>query len=46
MGTLDGAVDAEIDVAASVNGMARVIERYRDSGRHHYLDYLGNRWPW
>lgn len=46
MGTLDGAVDAEIDVAASVNDMARVIERYRDSGRHHYLDYLGNRWPW
>ncbi|WP_413742769.1 SDR family oxidoreductase [Sodalis sp. RH15] len=46
MGTLDGAVEAEIDVNTSVNGMAEVIDRYRHSGQHHYLDYLGNRWPW
>ncbi|WP_213992903.1 hypothetical protein [Sodalis sp. dw_96] len=46
MGTLDGTVEAEIDVNTSVNGMAEVIERYRGSGRHHYLDYLGNRRPW
>lgn len=46
MGTLDGAVQAEIDVETSVRGVADVVERYRNSGESLYLDYAGERWPW
>lgn len=46
MGTLDGAVQAEIDVETSVRGVADVVERYRNSGESLFLDYAGERWPW
>lgn len=46
MGTLDGTVQAEIDVETSVRGVADVVERHRNSGQNLYLDYAGERWPW
>lgn len=46
MGTLDGTVDAEIDVKTSVNGMISVIEQHRDARSHLFLDYENNSWPW
>lgn len=46
MGTLDGTVDAEIDVLTSVAGVADVVERHRHSGRHLYLDYQGKPLQW
>ncbi|MBD1550519.1 SDR family oxidoreductase [Pseudomonas typographi] len=46
MGTLDGTVEAEIDVDASVRGVADVVEHHRHSGEHLYLDYEDRRWPW
>ncbi|TCB97825.1 SDR family oxidoreductase [Kosakonia quasisacchari] len=46
MGTLDGTVDAEIDVKTSVNGMISVIEQHRNARSHLFLDYENNSWPW
>ncbi|MEN0581562.1 hypothetical protein AAIG39_21535 [Phytobacter palmae] len=46
MGTLDGAVEAEIDVKTSVNGMVDVIELHRNDKEHLFLDYENNIWPW
>jgi len=46
MGTLDGAVEAEIDVKTSVNGMVDVIELHRNDKKHLFLDYENNSWPW
>lgn len=46
MGTLDGAVEAEIDVKTSVNGMVDVIELHRNDKKHLFLDYENNTWPW
>ncbi|WP_072440754.1 SDR family oxidoreductase [Kosakonia radicincitans] len=46
MGTLDGTVDAEIDVSTSVNGMVSVIEQHRNARSHLFLDYENNSWPW
>lgn len=46
MGTLDGTVEAEIDVATSVEGMADVLEQHRYANDHLYLDYKGESWPW
>ncbi|WP_410012446.1 SDR family oxidoreductase [Sodalis sp. RH24] len=46
MGTLDGRVAAEIDVLTSVTGVADVVEHYRHSGQHLYLDYQGKPLPW
>ena len=46
MGTLDGAVEAEIDVNTSVNGMVEVIELHRNDRKHLFLDYENNTWPW
>lgn len=46
MGTLDGTVDAEIDVKTSVNGMIGVIEQHRNAASHLFLDYENNSWPW
>ncbi|MBF6636224.1 SDR family oxidoreductase [Rouxiella silvae] len=46
MGTLDGAVEAEIDVKTSVEGMADVIEKHRHDNTHLYLDYENKTWPW
>lgn len=46
MGTLDGAVEAEIDVKTGVNGMVDVIELHRNDKEHLFLDYENNIWPW
>ncbi len=46
MGTLDGAVEAEIDVKTSVNGMISVIEQHRNDRNHLFIDYANNIWPW
>ncbi|SFF27909.1 NAD(P)-dependent dehydrogenase, short-chain alcohol dehydrogenase family [Phytobacter palmae] len=46
MGTLDGAVEAEIEVKTSVNGMVDVIELHRNDKEHLFLDYENNIWPW
>ncbi|MEY8711342.1 SDR family oxidoreductase [Mangrovibacter phragmitis] len=46
MGSLDGAVEAEIDVKTSVNGMVNVIELHRNDKKHLFLDYENNTWPW
>lgn len=46
MGTLDGAVNAEIDVQTSVQGMIDVIARHRNDKQHLFLDYEDNSWPW
>lgn len=46
MGTLDGTVQAEIDVQTSVKGVADVVESHRNCEQHLYLDYQGKSWPW
>lgn len=46
MGTLDGAVQAEIDVATSVRGVADQLELAMGSGEHRYLDYRGEPLAW
>ncbi|WP_237680792.1 SDR family oxidoreductase [[Erwinia] mediterraneensis] len=46
MGTLDGAVEAEIDVKTSVNGMVDVIALHRNDKKHLFLDFENNTWPW
>lgn len=46
MGTLDGAVEAEISVEESVTGVASVVEENMGSGKNLYLDYKGNHLPW
>lgn len=46
MGTLDGAVEAEIDIRTSVKGMTDVIEQHRYDKNHLFLDYENNTWPW
>ena len=46
MGTLDGTVEAEIELEPSVRGVADVVERHRLSGEHLYLDYQGKPLAW
>ena len=46
MGTLNGAVEAEIDIGTSVKGMTDVIEQHRNDKDHLFLDYENNTWPW
>lgn len=46
MGTLDGAVEPEIELETSVKGVADVVERHMGSGENIYLDYEGTRLPW
>ena len=46
MGTLDGTVEAEIEIEPSIQGIAQVVERHAGSGDNLYLDYLGNPLPW
>ncbi|EFP0623421.1 SDR family oxidoreductase [Escherichia coli] len=46
MGTLNGAVEAEIDVKTSVNGMIDIIELHRNDKKHLFLDYENNILPW
>ncbi|QHI97482.1 SDR family NAD(P)-dependent oxidoreductase [Xylophilus rhododendri] len=46
MGTLDGTVEAEIEVEPSVEGILQVVERHAGSGDNRYLDYQGAALPW
>jgi NAD(P)-dependent dehydrogenase (short-subunit alcohol dehydrogenase family) len=46
MGTLDGAVEAEISVGDSVKGMAQVLTAHAGTGRNLYLDWQGQTLPW
>lgn len=46
MGTLDGAIEPEIELEPSVRGVADVVEKYMRTGENLYLDYEDNRLPW
>lgn len=46
MGTLDGAVEPEIELETSVQGVADVVERHIGSGKNLYLDYMDALLPW
>lgn len=46
MGTLDGAVEAEISVQESVEGMAQVLSAHMGNGQNLYLDWKGRSLPW
>ncbi|OLP62663.1 hypothetical protein BJF93_07175 [Xaviernesmea oryzae] len=46
MGTLNGAVNAEISVDESVRGMAQVLAAQAGTRRSLYLDWQGNLLPW
>lgn len=46
MGTLNGKLDAEIELEPSVRGVANVVERHMGSGKHLYLDWEGKELPW
>ena len=46
MGTLDGAVAAEIELEPSVRGVADVVERHAGSGENRYLDWQGRSLDW
>ncbi|MBA8879646.1 SDR family NAD(P)-dependent oxidoreductase [Phyllobacterium myrsinacearum] len=46
MGTLDGAIEPEIEVEPSVRGVADVVETHMGTGENLYLDYQNNRLDW
>jgi NAD(P)-dependent dehydrogenase (short-subunit alcohol dehydrogenase family) len=46
MGTLDGTVEAEIELEESVTGVADVLDRHRGTGVNRYLDWRGHVLPW
>lgn len=46
MGTLDGTVEAEIELEPSVQGVADVVVKHLGSGENLYLDYQDNRLQW
>lgn len=46
MGTLDGTVEAEIEVEESVNGLYRVLDQHAGSGENLYIDWTGAKLPW
>ena len=46
MGTLDGTVDAEIELEPSVYGVADVVERHRGSGQNLYRDWQDQPLDW
>ena len=46
MGTLDGTVDAEIELKPSVRGVADVVERHMGSGENLYLDWQDRPLAW
>jgi NAD(P)-dependent dehydrogenase (short-subunit alcohol dehydrogenase family) len=46
MGTLNGAVQAEITVEESVKGVAAVLEQRMGSGENSFVDYQNRIWPW
>jgi NAD(P)-dependent dehydrogenase (short-subunit alcohol dehydrogenase family) len=46
MGTLDGTVEAEMELGPSVTGVADVVERHRGSGENLYLDWEDKALAW
>ncbi|WP_411906707.1 SDR family NAD(P)-dependent oxidoreductase [Rhizobium mayense] len=46
MGTLDGTVEAEIELEPSVRGVADVVEHHMGSSENLYLDWQGQPLPW
>ncbi|CAN5529365.1 SDR family oxidoreductase [soil metagenome] len=46
MGTLDGAVEPEIELEPSVRGVADVVELHMGSGHSLYVDYMNRPLPW
>ena len=46
VGTLDGAVETEIELEPSVRGVADVVEGHMGSALNLYLDYLDTPLPW
>lgn len=46
MGTLNGTVEAEIEIEPSVRGVADVVTKHMASGENLYLDYQGNHLDW
>ncbi|MGE7370378.1 SDR family NAD(P)-dependent oxidoreductase [Neorhizobium sp. NPDC001467] len=46
MGTLNGTVNAEIELEPSVRGIADVVEIHMSSGENLYLDYRDERLDW
>ncbi|WP_061937632.1 SDR family NAD(P)-dependent oxidoreductase [Aureimonas sp. AU22] len=46
MGTLDGTVEAEMDLEPSVRGIAAVVERHRGSGENLYRDWEDRPLDW
>lgn len=46
MGTLDGTVEAEIELEPSIRGVADVVMKHMGSGENLYLDYQDNRLEW
>jgi len=46
MGTLDGTVEAEMELEPSVRGVADVVERQMGSGENLYLDWQGQSLDW
>jgi NAD(P)-dependent dehydrogenase (short-subunit alcohol dehydrogenase family) len=46
MGTLDGAVEPEMELEPSVKGVADVVERHMGSGENLYLDWEGQPLGW
>ena len=46
MGTLDGTVQAEMELGPSVRGVADVVARRRGSGENLYLDWEDKPLPW
>ncbi|WJH37800.1 SDR family NAD(P)-dependent oxidoreductase (plasmid) [Aliirhizobium terrae] len=46
MGTLDGTVEAEIELEPSVQSVADVVVKHLGSGENLYLDYQDNRLEW
>ncbi|TCP29201.1 SDR family oxidoreductase [Sphingomonas sp. BK235] len=46
MGTLDGTVEAEMELEPSVRGVADVVERHMGSGDNLYLDWRGEKLDW
>jgi len=46
MGRFDGAVEREIELQTSVQGVADVVERHMATSKNLYLDYEDSKLPW
>ncbi len=46
MGTFYGAVEPEIELQTSVQGVADVVERHMATSKNLYLDYEDSKLPW